>query len=141
MSKASDKAGQNTPDVNVPGFGPFKFNPKEDAKQAAKKSPLGLMQVKTFSDLQCSFTHNSSQVATLPYFGCCYTCLAFFLNNSQRVSCLESATATGVLFGLHNHVAGIGYCFRCVDHAAMLLRRQHNCNPSHMSGASKHVEA
>ncbi|KAL0029389.1 hypothetical protein WJX77_003922 [Trebouxia sp. C0004] len=44
-SKASDKAGSNTPDVNVPGFGPFKFNPKEDAKQAAKKSPLGFMNV------------------------------------------------------------------------------------------------
>jgi len=44
-SKASDKAGSNIPDVNVPGFGPFKFNPKEDAKQAAKKSPLGFMNV------------------------------------------------------------------------------------------------
>ena len=45
FAKASDKAGENTPDVNVPGFGPFKFNPKEDAKQAAKKSPLGFMNV------------------------------------------------------------------------------------------------
>ena len=44
VSKASDKAGQNTPDVNVPGFGPFKFNPKEDAKQAAKKSPIGFLR-------------------------------------------------------------------------------------------------
>ena len=44
-SKASDTAGSKTPDVNVPGFGPFKFNPKEDAKQAAKKSPLGFMNV------------------------------------------------------------------------------------------------
>ena len=48
-SKASDKAGSNTPDVNVPGFGPFKFNPKEDAKQAAKKSPLGFMNVGDFA--------------------------------------------------------------------------------------------
>ena len=45
LSKISDKAGEKTPDVNVPGFGPFKFNPKEDAKQAAKKSPLGFMHV------------------------------------------------------------------------------------------------
>ena len=44
-SQASDTAGSKTPDVNVPGFGPFKFNPKEDAKQAAKKSPLGFMNV------------------------------------------------------------------------------------------------
>ena len=44
LSKVSDKAGEKTPDVNVPGFGPFKFNPKEDAKQAAKKSPLGFLK-------------------------------------------------------------------------------------------------
>ena len=41
-SNASDKAGEATPDVNIPGFGPFKGNPKEDAKQAQKKaSELG----------------------------------------------------------------------------------------------------
>ena len=45
VAQASDKAGENTPDVNVPGFGPFKFNPKEDAKQAAKNSPLGFINV------------------------------------------------------------------------------------------------
>lgn len=44
LSKASDKAGKSTPDVKVPGFGPFKFNPKEDAKQAAKKSPIGFLR-------------------------------------------------------------------------------------------------
>ena len=49
-SKASDKAGENTPDVNVPGFGPFKFNPKEDAKQAASKNPLGFMNVGVVAD-------------------------------------------------------------------------------------------
>ena len=47
LGQVSDKAGEKTPDVNVPGFGPFKFNPKEDAKQAQKKSPLGYMQVST----------------------------------------------------------------------------------------------
>ncbi|KAL3160430.1 hypothetical protein ABBQ32_010752 [Trebouxia sp. C0010 RCD-2024] len=45
VAQASDKVGENTPDVNVPGFGPFKFNPKEDAKQAAKKSPLGFINM------------------------------------------------------------------------------------------------
>ena len=37
-SSLSDKAGESTPDVNIPGFGPFKGNPKEDAKQAGKKA-------------------------------------------------------------------------------------------------------
>jgi hypothetical protein len=37
LGKASDKAGEATPDVNIPGFGPYKFNPKEDAKQAKKR--------------------------------------------------------------------------------------------------------
>ena len=37
LGAASDKAGEATPDVNIPGFGPYKFNPKEDAKQAKKK--------------------------------------------------------------------------------------------------------
>jgi pimeloyl-CoA synthetase len=36
-SRASDKMGEMTPDINVPGFGPYKFNPKEDAKQAQKR--------------------------------------------------------------------------------------------------------
>ena len=37
-SKASDKAGEATPDVDIPGFGTFKGNPKQDAQQAQNKA-------------------------------------------------------------------------------------------------------
>ena len=78
LSKAADKAGEKTPDVNVPGFGPFKFNPKEDAKQAAKKSPLGSLQVSGLFDM----VMKAVKAATL-----------------GRIICSQSSTADNCLAG------------------------------------------